>query len=202
MIFEVFMDQTKVGTAETVETWTRQRRMVFTYDRDWVASEGSFPISPEMPLDAGPHEPPASRYTPFAFDDAAPDRWGRDLINAEHRRASQMAGKLWQPLDEIGVLLAVNDETRQGALRFRVDGSFLATQTPRARVGDLTALGRAAAKFEGSGEIDEAVEHLIGVGSSPGGAAPKAWIHDDDDHMCWQNSLAYQTQAMSLHGSW
>ncbi|HIX00941.1 MAG TPA: type II toxin-antitoxin system HipA family toxin, partial [Candidatus Nesterenkonia stercoripullorum] len=177
------MDATKVGEAETVETSTRQRRLVFTYDRGWLSTPDAFPISPEMPLTSGPHEPFPSRHTPLAFDDAAPDRWGRDLINAGHRRQAKESGQLWRPLDEVGLLLAVNDETRQGALRFRLDGHFLSQPQERARMHELADLRAAAALFEQSGEIDESVEHLIAVGSSPGGAVPKAWVHDEADRM-------------------
>lgn len=177
------MDQTKAGVAQTVDTGTRHRRLRFRYDRDWIASEGSFAISPEMPLDLAPHEPPVSRYIPWAFDDASPDRWGRDLINAEHRRHSKLAGTRWQPLDEVGLLLSVNDETRQGALRFRMNGTFLAEPTPKARISDLSDLRDAARQFEKSGEIDASIEHLLGVASSPGGAAPKSWVHDEHDEM-------------------
>lgn len=182
-MIEVFMDQTKVGVAETVETGSRQRRLVFTYDRDWIASPAAFAISPEMPLSFGPHEPFTTRHTPLAFDDAAPDRWGRDLVDAEHRREARETRQRWQPLDEVGLLLAVSDETRQGALRFRVGGSFLSASTRRAEVKDLADLRQAAARFEESGVVDEGVQHLIGVGSSPGGAAPKAWVHDEHGHM-------------------
>src|SRR5690625_3816379 len=183
MNFQVFMDAELVGVAQILQTRTRQRRIAFTYEQQWLTNPQAFPISPEMPLDAGRHEPPVWKNLPYAFDDAAPDRWGRDLLQAEHRMQAKAKGQRWEPLDDLGLLLAVDDETRQGALRFAVDGIFVAEPSQKAGVQDLGALRAAAKRFEQSGEIDESVKHLIAVGSSPGGAAPKAWVVDEHDQM-------------------
>src|SRR5690625_822549 len=86
MNFQVFMDAELVGVAQILQTRTRQRRIAFTYEQQWLTNPQAFPISPEMPLDAGRHEPPVWKNLPYAFDDAAPDRWGRDLLQAEHRK--------------------------------------------------------------------------------------------------------------------
>lgn len=58
----------------------------------------------------------------------APDKWGRDLLDARARLEARESGKpiVW-PTD-IDRLFAVEDETRQGALRFRRDGEFLSHQ--------------------------------------------------------------------------
>lgn len=183
MTLEVFMDTELVGTVHVLPTNSRHRRIAFTYAQQWLSNPAAFPISPEMPLDAGRHEPPLWKNLPYAFDDAAPDRWGRDLLQAEHRRQARAAGQRWQLLDDLGLLLAVDDTTRQGALRFAENGTFVAPPTHQATLHDLSALRAAATKFEESGEIDESVEHLIAVGSSPGGAAPKTWVVDDDGQM-------------------
>ena len=177
------MDTQLVGTAHSLQTQGRHRRISFTYDQQWLANPAAFPISPEMPLDTGRHEPAIWKNLPFAFDDAVPDRWGRDLLQAEHRRKARASGQRWEPLDDLGLLLAVDDTTRQGALRFRVEGTFVAPPTAQAIHHELSTLRDAAAKFEESGEIDESVEHLIAVGSSPGGAAPKTWVIGDDGQM-------------------
>ncbi|NLS11078.1 type II toxin-antitoxin system HipA family toxin [Nesterenkonia sp. MY13] len=182
-MIEVFMDQNLAGTAESVTLPTGKRRLIFTYSHQWLADPDSFPISPELPLHSGPQEPFTWRHTPFSFDDAAPDKWGRDLITAERRDAARRHGERLQPLDDLGLLLAVSDETRQGALRFKVNGTFLHTGGETAWVHEVKELREAAARFEASGEIDDSVRHLIGVGSSPGGAAPKAWVRDDDGEM-------------------
>lgn len=180
---EVWVDNRIAGSASIALGPSGQHRMTFTYDRAWLSDPTAFPISPEVPLSAGPHEPYTWRYTPFSFDDAAPDSWGRNLIDAEHRRRAKTTGQRWRPTDEVDLLLAVSDETRQGALRFRENGVFLCPETGRAGIKDLQALQRAAQKFQNSGEIDDDVAHLVGVGSSPGGAQPKAWIRDDDGSM-------------------
>lgn len=81
------------------------------------------------------------------------------------------------------MLLRVRDKTRQGALRFREDGVFLSEKGKSAGIKDLSQLARAAQIFAETGEVDEEDSLLIGAGSSPGGAHPKAWVQDDDGVM-------------------
>ncbi len=48
----------------------------------------------------------------------APDRWGRVLMRRAERRRAERAGATPHTLMEIDYLLMVDDEARQGALRF------------------------------------------------------------------------------------
>ena len=61
------------------------------------------------------------------FQDCMPDRWGRNLmLRAEHQDA-RSEHRTARTLFEGDLLLSVNDETRQGALRFwNNDGDALA----------------------------------------------------------------------------
>lgn len=61
------------------------------------------------------------------FQDCMPDRWGRNLmLRAEHQHA-RSEHRTARTLFEGDLLLSVNDETRQGALRFwNNDGDALA----------------------------------------------------------------------------
>lgn len=56
---------------------------------------------------------------PGAFQDPAPDRWGRNLINKQHAASS---GGRSRDLNEVDYLSRVSDRTRQGALRFALPG--------------------------------------------------------------------------------
>ncbi|MGJ9403725.1 type II toxin-antitoxin system HipA family toxin [Arthrobacter sp. KK5.5] len=155
--------------------------LTFTYRDDWLADDRSFAISPDLPLRRGPHTPATHRSVFRAFDDAAPDQWGRRLMDAEMRRRSTgEPARRRKPLTEIERLLAVDDRTRQGALRFSRDGVFLAEDGRCAELKDLARLTAAAQRFNDTGEVDAGVRELVGVGSSPGGAQPKAWVADDD----------------------
>ena len=73
----------------------------FSLDPALQLSEGSFHASIDKPLFG-------------AIEDSAPDRWGRLLM----RRSATKEKRTPRTLSEIDFLLLVNDETRQGALRF------------------------------------------------------------------------------------
>ena len=53
-----------------------------------------------------------------AIGDSAPDRWGRALMRRMERRRAEREGTAPRTLQEIDFLLLVDDEARQGALRF------------------------------------------------------------------------------------
>ena len=181
MSLEIWMGEQQAGTCTIdIRPGFQQSSMTFTYLDDWLADPRAFAISPDLPLQRGPHTPASHRTTFRAFDDAAPDQWGRALVDAELRRQAKANGRRSNAPTEIDRLLAVDDQTRQGALRFRQDGTFLAAASPSAGVQELPMLAEAAQRFIDTGVVDEAVRRLVGVGSSPGGAQPKAWVREDD----------------------
>lgn len=196
MTVEVWMDSTQAGSFTVdIRPGFHAPSLTFTYLDEWLSNERSFAISPDLPLVRGPHTPAAHRTTFLAFDDAAPDRWGRNLMDAAMRQQARERGEKFTPPSETERLLAVDDETRQGALRFRQDGRFLSTGHGRAGVHELPKLARAAQRFTDNGEIDNEVRELIDVGSSPGGAQPKAWVRDKDGVM----HLAKFPQTSNVH---
>ena len=91
------------------------RTSVFEYEDEWSEAEHAFAIDPEnLPLRAGIFSRQSNKSAlPGAMRDTAPDRWGQQLI----RRAFRKAGKE-RTLSEIDYLLAINDVTRIGALRY------------------------------------------------------------------------------------
>jgi len=62
-----------------------------------------------------------------AIGDSVPDRWGRALMRRAERRRADREDTAPRTLHEIDFLLLVDDEARQGALRFaeREGGPFL-----------------------------------------------------------------------------
>ena len=87
-------------------------------------------------------------------------------------------------LFEADYLLLVDDEARQGALRFaeREDGPFLAAGAgPRIPpLIELPKLLRATERVIAEKDSDDDLRLLLAPGSSLGGARPKACVHDRD----------------------
>ncbi|MDD0858021.1 HipA N-terminal domain-containing protein [Arthrobacter alpinus] len=201
MSVEVWIDQRHVGNVVVeVRAGLQKPSLTFTYQDEWLADGRGFAISPDLPLQLDPHTPAPHRVTFLAFDDAVPGKWGRDLLDARARMAAKDSGKpiVWPT--GIDRLFAVDDE-RQGALRFRRDGKFLAREGARASVHELQALAKAAQRFADSGEIDHEMACLIGAGWSPGGAQPKAWVRGEGGEMLMAKFPGAQTTLMTPRGN-
>ena len=168
----------------------------FSYAEDWLTHVERFAVDPNLPLVSG-FQFPASRGTGSVFHgaiaDTEPDGWGRRLILRDHAKRRQVARAAGeapsvQPLGELDFLLAVDDESRVGALRFRdEDGIFQGTSADGARrtpplleLGQLLAATRAV---ELSQETAADLEYLRGRGTSLGGLRPKCSVRDDDGHL-------------------
>lgn len=158
----------------------------FEYDNDWLKSEQKFMLDPDIQLYGGPQYPNQKENFGI-FLDSMPDTWGRTLMK---RRATQWAkeNKEKAPtLYDIDFLLGVYDESRMGALRFKIDpnGDFLdnnktASTPPWASIRELQ---NAAYIFENdidNEEVNRYLSVLIAPGSSLGGARPKANVLDAD----------------------
>ena len=145
--------------------------------------------------------------------DSMPDTWGRKLMRRRVVQTATEEGKSAPNLYDIDYLMGVNDETRKGGLRFKIDseGPFL-DNNPNSPVPPITSIRELqfAAEIIESDVDSEAVKKwlaiLIAPGSSLGGARPKAnvidqkgdlWIAkfpakgDNYDKAAWEY-LAYQ----------
>jgi serine/threonine-protein kinase HipA len=171
--------------------WARMRKgrdsATFEYDKDWLANPIRFSLEPALQLGPGPFHTPANKPLFGAIGDSAPDRWGRVLMRRADRRRAEKAGETPRTLREIDVLLMVNDEARQGALRFAgdPDGPFLASNdaVPIPPLVELPRLLSAAEHVISDSESDEDLRLLLAPGSSLGGARPKASVRDKDGHL-------------------
>ena len=112
-----------------------------------------------------------------ALRDAAPDRWGRQLIR---RAFSKSGGK--RTLSETDYLLGVTDHARIGALRFRPEGedSFdhHITNFRVPPLIQLPALMNAADAVQTNTETAKDLKLLLNEGSPLGGARPKSSVQD------------------------
>lgn len=181
---ETFVYVDLSGTATFVgRLWMRMRKdkasASFEYDKNWLSNPWKFSLDPALALGPGPFH---SNSLFGAVGDSAPDRWGRVLMRRAERRRADAEGVTPRTLHEIDYLLMVDDEARQGALRFasRKDGPFLA-EAGRRKIPPLIELPRllsAADHVISNTESDEDLRLLLAPGSSLGGARPKASVRD------------------------
>ncbi len=168
--------------------WAHSRRgrdsASFEYDPSWLSNPNRFALEPLLSLTEGAHHTGANKALFGAMGDSAPDRWGRILMRRAARRKADAEGTQAHTLAEMDYLLAVNDEARQGALRFATEegGAFLAGAgaAPVPPLVDLTRLLSASEKVINDDESDEDLRLLLAPGSSLGGARPKASVRDTD----------------------
>jgi serine/threonine-protein kinase HipA len=171
--------------------WARTRKdresATFEYDKGWLAHAERFSLEPALKLGPGPFHTTSDRPMFGAIGDSAPDRWGRVLMRRAERRRADQERQAPRTLREIDYLTMVDDEARQGALRFadREGGAFLAEVSP-AKIPPLIELPRllsAAEHVASDTASDEDLRLLLAPGSSLGGARPKASVRDRDGHL-------------------
>lgn len=195
VVLDAFGRMLSLGTL-TGETVKGRERVSFVYE-------------PDLPLrhiffgpDLSPAPQAMERETLFGFlSDTAPDRWGRTLIQRKAALSALERRESVRRLHELDYLLAVDDLTRTGALRFRTqDGPFLSEHSFVPPLFELRRLERAVRDYT-SGKLVPGLLALLAPGSSLGGVRPKAcmtapdgafWLakfphrHDDWDVSAWE----------------
>ncbi len=168
---------TPVGQLRFTQAGPRQFS-TFAYDPAWIENPRAFAVQPTFPIDAGPFHTsgqPGNMRDALAgvFADAAPDSWGRRLLERAYGNG----------LSEFQYLTLSDDACRQGALRFVDDrGEIIRGSAADAvpRLVDLEAITTIARAYEQGKEVSpEDMQALAGAGGS-GGARPKANVRDGD----------------------
>lgn len=157
----------------------------FEYDANWISSKQQQLLDPDISWFTGPQYPNGKENF-GVFMDSMPDTWGTTLMK---RRAAQLAREAETAatsLYDIDFLLGVYDETRMGALRFKLDaeGSFLDDNhnmptPPWSSIRELQHGAEVLESDEDSEEVRKWLAILMAPGSSLGGARPKANITDE-----------------------
>lgn len=159
----------------------RGQSSVFEYAVEWLDNPKAFALDPaNLSLDDRQIYTRSDKSAlPGALRDTAPDRWGQQLIKRAFRKSGEQ-----RTLSEIDYLLAITDQTRIGALRYRREGEdTFDHDIGRYRVPPLIklpALINAADAVQSNSETADDLKLLLNEGSPLGGARPKSSVVDND----------------------
>lgn len=189
-----------------VDTQKGKEIFAFEYDSHWLEAADSFKLDPGLSLYKGRQYASSAERLFGVFSDSAPDRWGRLLMNRREAIAANKEDRNPRKLLESDYLLGVDDESRMGALRFKLDkdGDFLSKDKDMAVPAwtHLRELEDASKHFEDD-ELsldDKWIKQLLGPGSSLGGARPKASVKDVDGSL-WIAKFPSKNDEYNM-GAW
>ena len=186
---QVWLDADFAGELQWVGILQHDRgQLRFSYRDDWLKNPVAFALDPDLTLDKAPFFPKPEAGNFGVFLDSSPDRWGQVLMQRREALEAKDENRKPRTLYAWDFLLGVQDETRQGALRFRVDenSAFLGAQglaaPPVASLRDLEAIAieLSAKKIDDLDKLRKWLAVLVAPGASLGGARPKANFRDQD----------------------
>lgn len=155
----------------------------FEYVDEWLNHPSAFALEPSLPIVRGVFHTEANQVMFGCFDDTAPDRWGRVLMRRS-QRLNNTDNATRRTLNERDYIFGVNDDVRQGAIRFSATGEppYLDDASARSIPPsvDLPKLLSATERFIDDHETDDDLKLLLVPGSSLGGARPKASVRLKD----------------------
>lgn len=193
-VLQVFLgnEPRRVGTLHYDQSGNREHA-AFSYDASWLEADDRFALRPDLRLLAGPQfhrKTPEGSVFDAVIADTEPDGWGRRVILRDHakrRQSERRSGRevASAPLNAVDFLLAVDDASRVGALRYRDEqGSFQRAPEVGRRTApplvELRQLVDASRAVENQSETAADLEYLRGRGTSLGGLRPKCTVLDDD----------------------
>jgi len=164
----------------------------FEYDEKWLKSNFVQNIDPDLQLFSGPQYLYDQKSNFGLFLDSSPDRWGRMLMERREAIRARQHKEIKKKLMESDFLLGVDDETRMGAIRFKLDvhGDFLAdninmSAPPFTSIRELeqASLNIEDDNFFNDKNAQKWLTMLMAPGSSLGGARPKASVRDPKGHL-------------------
>lgn len=164
----------------------------FDYEKAWLETGQAQQLDPDLKLYSGPQYLNDDQPNFGLFLDSSPDRWGRTLMKRRAAIQARAREEKVKTLFESDFLLGVNDDTRMGALRFKLDpeGPFLdeGKEMPTPPINSIRALEQASKNYEEDDFFENgATRHwlklLMAPGSSLGGARPKANLVDPEGQL-------------------
>lgn len=168
--------------------------LVYTYARSYREGRpGAISLfPPELPLRPGTFDPsaPIGARLPLAVHsclrDAAPDAWGRRVLNL------RMAGNPASDLSEL-TYLAESGSDRIGALDFQDSAT---EYRHRGESATLEQLMQAAELVDSGQGVPDELAAAAGHGTSIGGARPKALLSDGGRHLIAKFSSTTDTRPV------
>jgi serine/threonine-protein kinase HipA len=152
----------------------------FQYTASYLAHPRRYALSPDLPLATGRLYTDQTRSQFGAFADAAPDEWGRKIVEADHARRRKVDPTLPAQPGPFDLLLGVADRARIGALRFCAgdpsEHPWLSDDHGVAALHDLERVIDVARRYDANEATDDDIAYLSDVATSPGGARPKATV--------------------------
>lgn len=206
---EVWLDG-DLGMACQVGTLAHDRGQIrFHYERNWLNDPRAFALDPDLSLDESPFFPKPELGNFGIFLDSSPDRWGQTLMKRREALQARDQQRPARTLYAWDFLIGVQDQTRQGALRFRRPGTqtFLGDEKmaapPVTTLAELEAVAYQLShrRIDDLDALRKWLAVLVAPGASLGGARPKAnftqtdgslWIakfparDDDRDAGAWE----------------
>ncbi len=166
----------------TVQNIRNKEVFSFDFDESWLKRHPDYRcLDPELQFYGGTQF--TGKVNFGLFMDSAPDRWGRKLMMRREAIRARKANEKPRVLLESDYLLGVYDETRMGALRFKLmetdgflnDNAAMAAP-PWARLRELEEASRNLENDTLTSDHEKWLAVLMAPGSSLGGARPKASI--------------------------
>jgi serine/threonine-protein kinase HipA len=216
---EVWLDS-DLGPMVRVGSLSHDRGQVrFVYDKGWLQDPRAFALDPDLSLGAQSYFPNPELGNFGVFLDSSPDRWGQTLMKRREALLAKDEARKPRNLYAWDYLIGVQDFTRQGALRFRLEGDETYLGAEKLAAPPVTSLHElqvvatqlTGKKLDDLDALRQWLAVLVAPGASLGGARPKAnftesdgalWIgkfpaRDDDRDMAGWEYLAYRLAQQS-----
>jgi serine/threonine-protein kinase HipA len=161
----------------------------FSYDEKWLETEKPFLFDSDITWNKG-QQFPIGKSNFGIFNDSMPDTWGRTLMKRREAQIAKEEKRIVKNLHDIDFLLGVNDESRMGGLRFKLQEKEPFLNNDQARPtppwSSVRELQHGISLIESdkdSKEVRKWLSILLAPGSSLGGARPKANIIDENGNL-------------------
>jgi serine/threonine-protein kinase HipA len=153
--------------------------ITFTYGSSYLARHDAIPLyTPELPLRPGAQEPRPGLEIAGCIRDSGPDSWGQRVILA---RLTGVRGPDADTgnLDQLTYLLS-SGTNRIGGIDFRASAT---DYVPREDTASLETLMLGAEALEEGRPLPPDLAEALQLGTSIGGAHPKALVEDGGRHL-------------------
>ncbi|SOE65779.1 serine/threonine-protein kinase HipA [Salinibacterium xinjiangense] len=147
----------------------------FTYGRSYLQNPRAVPLLAELPMEQGVQMPASGLEIAGVLLDATPDSWGRRVIN---ERVLGARTRQSEPADlDLLTYMLRSGSDRIGALDFQTSATEYIARNAEHQA-TLDELMDAAALIEKGEALSPAIADALFLGSSVGGARPKASLID------------------------